>query len=531
MSVNFPPFPEIPTVDYPVIESEDIGTGQTLRKDLSNKKIGIRTLTSDNFVITEELDGTIKINSAGGGSSTNDWYLDANYTRPSNWTPDETIDGISLPKGTLNDPFLTFDEYLKKVIGATAGANSRVNPRFSNKTLKIMSYTETNQPIEVNTATIELVSVDLIYTGTENYGIDTGRLFDIMPKTGGVLNEKIEFTISGEGNLLNKNNFGVVRHKTSASATVSGKECYIQIIPKGKGLNVFEHKDSAAYSLMTEGNGTTPFLHGGMQIHGSTQSPTVPLIKFEGKNTGYWSAGILGTKLNIISKTQSNLELDNATVVVSTDSINYLVDCNYIGYEKKLHTGLAGMTSDENELIATTDGLFFKPYEERAIFKSKNNSNLRVERIGTISDARLEIAINSIFHIENGSNIEIFEKYYDTGGGSSVNLIKYVGTSNTIGLLNSVPTCHMHYFVKGDSINSLSVLIKTSQINNIDIIKKSTPILNLNTSGTYSAIKNIPINTGLVSIADNATAIAPPYNYIAGMEYFNTTENAISRVS
>ena len=56
-------------------------------------------------------------------------------------------------------------------------------------------------------------------------------------------------------------------------------------------------------------------------------------------------------------------------------------------------------------------------------------------------------------------------------------------------------------------------------------------MLNIDTAGTYSAIKKIPINTGLVNIADNTTAIAPPYNYIAGMEYFNTTENAVSRVS
>ena len=64
----------------------------------------------------------------------------------------------------------------------------------------------------------------------------------------------------------------------------------------------------------------------------------------------------------------------------------------------------------------------------------------------------------------------------------------------------------------------------------MNITKKDVPTLNLNTAGTYSAIKNIPINTGLVGIVDNATAIAPPYNYIPGMQYFNTTENAVSVV-
>lgn len=525
LSVNFPAFP---TIDYPVIESEDVGDGTSMRRGLVGKKIGVRTLKSDSFIITTEGDGSVKINSAGGGSSTNDWYLDANYSRPLNWTPDETIDGIPLPKGTLKDPFLTYDEYLKKVIGATAGVNSRINPRFPYKTLKIMSYTETDKELEVNTATIELVGVDLIYTGTETYAADTGRLFDAMPKTGGVLNNLIYFGIVGEGNIINKYHFGAIRHKTSESATITNKGCFLEIVAKGKGLNILEHKDSATYTLMTEGNGTTPFLHGGSQVHGSTQAPTIPLVKIEGKNTGYWSASFIGTKLNIISKTQSNLELDNSSLVVSADSINYLIDCNYIGYEKKLYTGLSGMTADENELIATTGGLFFKPYEERAIFKSKNSGELRIERIGTISDARIQIAVNSIFHVENGSSIDVVEKYYDTGGGSAVSLIKYVGTGNTVSLSNSVPSSHIHYFVKGDSANSLSVILKLSQINNVDIIKKNTPTLNINTAGTYSSIKAIPINTGLASFVDNAAAIAA--NYITGMQYFNTTENAVSVV-
>lgn len=127
-TVNFPPPPVIPTVDYPVINGANKGSGTPIYKGLSAKNIEIATLKSDTFVITSEEDGSVKINSPGGGSNSRDWYLDANFTRPTNWNTEqnlkEIIDGIPVPNGSLNDPFKTFDEFLLKAIGETGGSNA-----------------------------------------------------------------------------------------------------------------------------------------------------------------------------------------------------------------------------------------------------------------------------------------------------------------------------------------------------------------------------------------------------------------------
>ena len=83
LSVNFPPFPEIPTIDYPVIDGQTSGEGIPIYKGLTDKKINIASLYSDDFIITEFQNG-VKINSPGGGSTFNDWYLDATFLRPIN---------------------------------------------------------------------------------------------------------------------------------------------------------------------------------------------------------------------------------------------------------------------------------------------------------------------------------------------------------------------------------------------------------------------------------------------------------------
>lgn len=535
LSVNFPPFPpfpEIPTVDYPVIESEDVGEGVSLRRNLVSKKIGIRTLKSDSFIITEEIDGSVKINTAGGGSTSDDYYFDANFIRPSNWTEKaESIDGIKTAQGTLNDPFKTFEEYLRRCIGEAGGSNgfglySRVNPKNPNKTLKLLSELNTDKVLEINNSTISSGNFQITYTGSENYAADTERLWDAMPKTGGVLNRGIFWGFSGNGSIVNLYHFGAINHKTSVASTTPLIKCFLNITPEIV-LKITESSGSATYTPMTNADGS-PYLHAGIQVQGSTQAPIRPLLRFDGKNNNTWSAEILGGKLEIISCTQSFIELVNgAEVTSSADSINYLVNSRYIGYEKKLYTGLGGMTSDETELLIGRDGLFFKPYAGRKVFNVADGV-LRTERISTISDSRNQIAVDSIFHVGANSTLYVLEKYIDTGGGSAISLISSAGTGATVILNNSTQTYYMNFFVKGDNTNPVNVIFENSKVNSIDKIKKNAPTLNVNTVGSWSVVKQIPINTGIASFTNNAAAVAA--NYITGMTYFNTTENAVSKV-
>ena len=109
-SVNFP---TPPTVDYPVTGAENVNTDDNavgIYKQLSVKKIQLKSLVSEDIIISEDGDD-IRFSLAGGGSSSNDWYLDANFQRPTNWVADETISGTPIPKGNLNDPFKTYEEY------------------------------------------------------------------------------------------------------------------------------------------------------------------------------------------------------------------------------------------------------------------------------------------------------------------------------------------------------------------------------------------------------------------------------------
>jgi hypothetical protein len=206
--------------------------------------------------------------------------------------------------------------------------------------------------------------------------------------------------------------------------------------------------------------------------------------------------------------------------------VKYLVDIFNIGYENKLYTGLGGMTPDETELLIGRNGLFFKPYSSRKVFDI--SGYLRVGRISTISQYRLESSVDSIFHVNTNSTIDILDKYTDTGGGSAISLISSSGINTNIDLKNTLQTSYMNFFVKGDNINTINVKLESGNVNKIDKVKKNVPVLNILTEGTWSSIKSIPINTGLASFVNNAEAVSA--NYIIGMSYFNTTENAMSIV-
>ena len=524
---------QVPTVDYPVIDGQTSGTGTPIYQGLTDKKINIASLYSDDFIIIEFQNG-VKINSPGGGSNSEYWYLDATFSRPVNWeSKAELIDGLPTAKGTLNDPFKTYEEFLRRCIGEIGGSNvngpySRVNPK-QGAHLRILSDVETDKILEVNNSAIDIMNnKTIIYTGPEEYAADTERLWNAMPKTGGVIDRPINFIISGEGSIVNKFHAGILNHKTSIASTTLDKKCMVYIIAKGQGLNFIEQTDSANYTPLTEGDGVTPITHGGIQILGSTKVPTTPLLRIEGKNNGDWGAVILGTKFNIQTNIQSHFEVDNGSLTSSADEVMYMINARHIGYETKLYTGKPGMTANEIEILTGRYGLFFKPYAGRNVFSSKNGSQIRLERISTLPDQKIEIGANSIFHIENGSAINCLSKFEELGGGSAISYINSIGSGNTVEIYNASQSSYTNYFAKGDGVNNINVTLVSSRVNNIGIIKKDTPLLNLNTSGTFSTLKSRPINTQIIEYPDNATAVLA--GLIVGMLYKNTTTGIITQV-
>lgn len=520
-------------VDYPVIDGQTSGTGIPIYKGLTGKKIDIASLYSDDFIITEFENG-VKINSPGGGSNSEYWYLDATFSRPVNWgSRAELIDGLPTAKGTLNDPFKTYEEFLRRCVGETGGSNangpySRVNPK-QGAYLRILSDLVTDKILEINNCGLDIMNnKTIIYTGSEEYAINVERLWDAMPKTGGVIDRPINFTISGEGSVVNKFHAGILNHKTSVASTVLGKKCMSYIIARGQGLNFIEQTDSANYTPLTKGDGITPVTHGGIQILGSTKVPTTPLLRIKGANNGDWGAVILGTKFNIQTNIQSHIEVDAGSLTSSADEVMYMTNATHIGYETKLYTGKPGMTANETELLNGRGGIFFKPYTGRNVFSSKNGSQIRLERISTLPDQKIEIGANSIFHIENGSTLSCLSKFEELGGGSAVSYINSIGNGNAVDIYNASQSSYTNYFAKGDGVNNINVTLVSSQVNPVDIIKKDTPLLNLNTSGTFSTLKARPINTQIIQYPDNATAVLA--GLIPGMLYHNTTEDKIKLV-
>ena len=532
---------ELPTVNYPVIDGKNVGEGMPIYRGLDNKKIKIATLSSDSFIVSEILDpitndptGEIKINTPGGGSNSDDYYIDPTFTRPSNWlSKAESIDGIPTAKGTLNDPFLTYDEYIRRCVGSVTGSNgnglfTRVNPENPNRVLQVLSSFETDLPLEVNNTTIYLKNNCTIgYTGNEEYAIDTERLWNAMPKTGGVLNREIYYEVKGEGGIFNKIKAGIINHKTSAASTTTTIKSLLKVTPTLGGLSFFEVPNSATYSPLTDGSNPTPqpFTHAGMQVMGSMQTPTTPLIKIKGRNAIDWGAGFNGTKLFIQTNIQSAIQVEGGSLISNLDNLSYLINANYIGYERKLYTGLGGMSADEIEVLGSK-GLFFKPYANRNIFYSKDSSDLKILNLRTLTDQRIEVAVNSIFKVENSSAVTC-SSFEEIGGGSSVSYIESIGTSNYLEIAKAEHTSNIDYFVKSNS-NDVGVVFPNSNANTAKIISKNVNTLTIETRGTFSTIKNIPINSRIIGHTDNADAIAQ--GLIKGMIYFNNTTGAIDVV-
>ena len=540
-SVNFP---TPPTIDYPVNDAENVKTDNSavgIYKQLSAKKIQLKSLVSEDIIISEVGDD-IKFSLAGGGSVSNDWYLDANFVRPLNWStiqnPKEQISGQPVANGTLNDPFKTYEEYLLKRIygvgGSGTGTPSKFNPKYPSKTLQILSNISTASDIEViNTNLYLRNSITLTYTGTRDYAIDYSTIFNSLTG-GGNLPLTINNTISGEGSITSLNKFGLIYHKSDATKTSNGNSCLLNINPEGKGLFFIEGNDSLSYTNLTNQSGN-PLKNGGIIVGGVNQAPTIPLISIEGNNNGYWNTIVTGTKIFIQTNTQIGIRCFNSgRITSSAERFAYQVGNEKIGYQTRLDntsTGTNAQIVDFFEDVSNGNGkVYYKPYDNYVMFRVEDDSAIRAENLVTEPNGFANAGANSIVSISGTAIFNNVSTMNDVGGAPALNFIKISGSTTSQSFNNSNIASRYFNFIQGDTSNTATVSFKNSQIEPRNI-QTDVLVLNIDTAGTYSAIKNIPINTGLVSIADNATAIAPPYNYIAGMEYFNTTENAVSRVS
>ena len=552
-SVNFP---TPPTVDYPVTGAENVKTDDNavgIYKQLSAKKIQLKSLVSEDIIISEDGDD-IRFSLAGGGSSSNDWYLDANFERPTNWgqtqNPKEEITYLSsmamidpaiytngqvvkVPSGMLNDPFKTYEEYLLKRIygagGSGTGTPSKHNPKYPVKTLQLLSSFSTSSDLEVINTTLYLKNfITLTYTGTRLYGLDYRTIYDALTVSSN-LQITIDNIIKGEGTITSVNNFGLIYHKSNSAKTSNGNFCLLKIEPEGKGIYFIEGNNNVAYVPLTK-NGGGDLKYGNKTVQGVNQAPTIPLIVIEGTNFNFWNTFLTGTSIFIQTNTQIGIRYFNdGKITSSLEKLLYQVGNDRIGYETRIDDTATGVNLQIVNFYedATNGKVYYKAHDSYCMFRGEDTSLFRVENMGTVANSFNSAGMNSIVSLSGSAKFEVISTTSDVGGAPALNFLKSSGSTTAQSFNNSDINSKYFNFIKGDGTNTVEVNFKKSEINPANI-QTDVATLIVDTKGTWSSIKSIPINTGIIDYASSALAVSA--GYITGMSYFNTTENAISRV-
>lgn len=560
-------FPEIPTIDYPVIDGQTSGTGTPIYKGLTDKKINIASLYSDDFIITEFEEG-IKINSPGGGSSSNDWFIDPYFVRPSNWNtpqnPKEQITYLSsmnmidptvytngqsvpVPSGKLNDPFKTYEEYLlKRIYGSGTGVPgpySKVNPAYSGCTIQILNPVHTASDIEVVNTVYHLKNGSpLTYEGSREYAIDNAELFDNMPMEGGKIKFSSWCTIRGEGSIRRTNGFGLLRHKTDKFKTNSAKQFMLELIGEGNGIYFIEGENDSLYHIVTQEDGVTQLANGNGTCLGTTQAPVTPLISIEGNNYQYWSAGTSGTKIFINVKTQIGIHCFNEGCISSAaDNFMFQVDNRKFGYQKRIYGNgidniMPGITSEEQDILNhyglyNANGyVFYLPHPDFCVLKGDNTvsglAGFRIEKVSTEANGFNSAGADSIIQLNNSQFINQ-TSYKDMGGGCALNFLKVTGDFNEIVITNGTILPSYFNMVKGATgTDNLGMSFINSTIHPKNI-KQNLASLVIYTGGTISSIRTIPIMGQLSEYPDNASALV---NLLPGMLYKDGVTKEVKQV-
>jgi hypothetical protein len=302
--LNFELSPEFQT-DVLTINSEGIGV-PILRK--SGKNAFTASLNSGTLKIENDGNGTININSI----STESNYLKVYYVN-SNYVP--TVD--SPADGSIIRPFPTFDKAITKMIGN----GTILNPENAGARIIVQTNSSTNVNPTINTVTIELQNVALLYTGSDLYMFDTEILYPLVPKDGNnEITQSVYMAIVGNGTLQRDNGIGVVRTigaKRGGSTTVNNNNViYIRLGEKETDNitvsertsypdNIWEGDVMSADGVTKVGDAYNPPL----SLKWTTQlNPTTPLVYVKGNSFVSYSYSIFGAgKLNI--KTLANIGL------------------------------------------------------------------------------------------------------------------------------------------------------------------------------------------------------------------------------
>lgn len=549
----------------------------------------ISKLLGENLIIQKKPNGDILIKALTSGTSSSDWNLDANFQRPENWgqatNPKQSIEystaidniygeirpgealtvgeSYLIPTGSLNDPFITYEEFLLAYIYKSGvGAINRAKP--TGVVLNVRSNVSTYSTVEVANCKYVFFATAIYYKGVREYALDTGTILDNLPKDGsGKLTRDSNITLAGEGaGIINENGFGIIRHETDIYMTSNGYMNYLSFNPTALGLEIQESIAGLTYVRLTNAFGA-PLSNGNSPVFGVNQAPVTPLIKIIGCNSGYWSGGFIGTRFSVTTNTQKGIKFENgAKLTSSLQEFAYQISNRNVGYSKKLSktetapgSGIYNydpptMSAAEKEMVdenyISSDGqgyVFYKPHDEYSMFDIGNKCSFRVENFGTVPNGFIHFAANSIF-LMRGNNTDMSEdpdllereaavinnliSYKDTGGGPSLFFIRSQGYNNSIVLTGGSMMSETRTLVESEVGKSFVMTIINMTISNLKQITRSVFPLKIYTSGTLSSIKGIPILTTNNIAEDNDAAILQGLR--PGMLYHNSTTDDLGHV-
>lgn len=528
--------------NIPVIDGKNVGGETPIFKGLSSKKLEFRTLTSEDINI--RLDGTDKIRfslPSSGSSTTGYSYLDSNFIRAADW--EERTNPVSIlnttiyptakliPKGTLNDPFIDYTEFLLYAIGNTTDTNngapvSSTNPKHIRGNLQILNNTYTHQKIEVNTWTITIKNgATLTHTGLEEYSLDMRRLWtsEIIDSTTHKLKRTIYFCVAGEGILTRTLGLGLIYSKGDETKTDGKNGIFyrLDIAAEGKGIYIIEalnpYPDTNPMIPQTRADGITPLYYGSEIATGRVQLATTPLIVVDGSTDGYWGTIFSGSKVFIVSMTQAHIKFVNkGKLNYSVGQLFYKTSNKNFGYKRKMVEDNPGNTPAENLFLQSRrdlvnypgeKGFFFMPQDDNVVFDIGDDCTFRVENLATEPSGFLHTGSYAVLKLYSKSLFNNLISWVDTGGGNTYNFIVAEGDSNYIHLegFNYQSSCNT--FIKGSGSNYVGINLVNSKVNNFLNLKEDVGTLVINTETTLSTLNNAPIIAPTPIYNNNANAI------------------------
>lgn len=510
LSVKFPPFPEIPTVDYPVINGVTVGTGgEPIYAGLENKKIKLPTIDSKTLIIKRGDDTP-----EGGDSNT--IYIDTPNVQEQGLIKSFYVNSNSPgPEydGTILRPYKTFDAAMV----AFKGSGTNINPEWKNRG-EIILQTDVStsiNPTSLNGLIIRGDGINFEYTGSDDYMIDSEVLYSQMSFTSpGVMTDNIYIKIYGDINFKRTQKFGLFRcigTNRNLLSPIPPDSPFVRIDLGNIGdkmlFNECRHSDSLFTENIEYANGTPFSTVYGSPFKASTSNslkPITPLfyLKYCHSNpsvpTSIWDG-----KITIKSVSQTNLLLDDYTKVIFNE-IDLDFSPERVAYDNTQNVSDYGTYK------------IYAPHTNRNAFEIRKQTSffgkIKVERSSGFSHT----GFDSFLKIHKDAGFGNFELDY-----RSQDYVKqFINSSqdnNVVVLGKGSPTIiknlNIRRLINGNNNTSdLNISMPNTIIYTFKTVSNTTDeFINVNnygihTEGSISSINGRPYLTGLIEANDNTDA-------------------------